>query len=305
MSTSRRQRVLFFGTPNFVVPCLEVLVRNPLFEVVGVFTQPDKPKGRGKNLSAPAIKLFAEKHGIAVFQPEKLAHDRVITELRNLAADVAVTAAYGKIIPQAVLSIPRLGFLNIHPSLLPVLRGPSPLQFALWHDITPTGVTIIKMDAGMDTGPILTQSSYVPRPEDDFFSLSQHLFALGAADLEGALPDYLSGKIKLLPQDDKKSTTCRLLTKEDGRVNFTETAEEIERRVRAFALWPGVFCIRKKDGLRVKLIQVSVQKNTDLKAALCIPCVHGSWLIVEKLQPEGKKVMTASEFIRGFGRDLI
>src|SRR3990167_3147922 len=296
---------------DFVLPCLRVLVENPRYAVVGVFTQPDKPQGRGKALRSTPVKLSAEQHGIPVFQPEKLQDPRVAAILRKLSPDVAVTAAYGKIIPEGILSLPPSGFLNIHPSLLPVWRGPSPLQFALWHNTSPTVVTIMKMDVRMDTGPILSQSSHILLPQEDFFSLSRTLFELGARDLDRVLPQYLDQRGIPVPQDDAKATYSRLLTKEDGRVDFSEPATEIERKIRAFALWPGVFHVRQKDGLRLRLVQARAQGSqdsgvlSDVSDALVVPCARQTQLLIEKIQPAGGKVMSASEFIRGFGVDII
>ena len=234
-------RIVFMGTPAYVLPVLEALL-SPDFQVAGVYTQPDRPAGRGRISEPPPVKSFALEHGIRVFQPVSLRRSGVQGELASLSPDVIVVAAYGKILPPEVLNIPPYGCVNVHPSLLPKYRGPSPVATAILEGEAHTGTTIMLLNEGMDTGPILACrqvpiESGVATTE----SLTPLLLDVGAALLVEVLPRWLNGEITLQPQDDSRATITKKLEKSDGEVKWELSAEEIERRLRAFTPWPGLF----------------------------------------------------------------
>lgn len=283
---ARRYRVVFFGTPAFALPSLRML--HAEHELCGVWTQPDKPKGRGKHMEPSDVKMFAQHHHIPVFEPTTLrrgAPDGDATEhtLRQLAPDVAVVVAYGHIIPQRLLHIPTHGFVNVHSSLLPQLRGASPVQTALLQGLDTTGVTIMVMDKGMDTGPILAQESVPIPPTITATVLNNQLWSLGATLLQRTLPQYCNGEITPQPQDESRASMCSLIAKEDGRINWDDNPRTTERKIRAFDPWPGTFTTC--NGKRIKILRA----HCDTQRAL----------VIDTVQPEGKKPMPYTEFLRG------
>ncbi|MBI4233022.1 MAG: methionyl-tRNA formyltransferase [Chloroflexi bacterium] len=233
-------RIIFMGTPAFVVPVLEALL-GAGHRVVGVYTQQDKPAGRGRQAEAPPVKVYALDKGLPVFQPRSLRRPEAVTELKALAPDAIVVAAYGKLLPPEVLAIPPLGCLNLHPSLLPRHRGPSPVVWTILEGDEETGMTIILLDEGMDTGPLLAQQREPVRPEDTSETLTRHLFQIGAHLVAETLPQWARREIQPVPQDHSRATTTRLLEKEDGLLDFQQPAEVLWRKVRAFQPWPGAY----------------------------------------------------------------
>ena len=215
-------RVIFMGTPQFAVPCLEALAER--YEIVAVVTRPDRPASRGRKLSAPAVKKAADALGLPVLQPESLRQEEVVARLRDLVPRAMVVAAYGKILGPEVLDIPPAGVINVHPSLLPKYRGASPIAGALLAGEEETGVTIMLMDAGMDTGPILAQRAIEIRPEDTTGSLEERLASQGAELLVETLPLWLEGRIDAQPQDEAIATHTKLISKEDAVIDWTHTA---------------------------------------------------------------------------------
>ncbi len=303
-------RVVFMGTPEFALPALERLAAGP-DPVVAVYTQPDRPAGRGRLVAQPPVKRWALAHAIPVFAPASFRRPEAVEELRALRPDVVVVAAYGKLLPQTVLDVPPKGTLNIHPSLLPRYRGASPVAAAILAGDRLTGVTIILLDAGMDSGPILAQREEPVAPGDTTESLTRRLAAAGAGLLMETLPRWLAGALRPVPQDHAKATLCPRIAKEDGEIDWGRSAEEIERRIRAFYPWPGSStCWR---GMGLKLVRgrplatdggppgtvYLVDAEAGKGKALAIACGRGT-LLVEELQPEGKRVMKAQEFLAGY-----
>jgi methionyl-tRNA formyltransferase len=295
-------RVVFMGSPDFAVPPLEALV-GAGHDVALVVSQPAKPVGRKAELTNPPVARRAKELGLAVYQPETLKGDEPAHLLAAPAADLFVVVAYGKILRPHVLAIPRLGCVNVHGSVLPRWRGASPVQAALLAGDAETGVSLMKMDAGMDTGPVYRSVSTPIGPHEDTASLSARLALLGSDLLLASLLGIESGALVPVPQDDARATTCPKIAREDGRVDFTRPAEELARRARAFTPWPGLFAFRA--GLRVKLAGVTAidgtaPPGTVLEAAerVVVACGQGA-LSVGTLQAEGRRALPAPEFARG------
>ena len=297
----RMTRIVFMGSPNFAVPTLRAL--SETYSVVGVVTQPDRPSGRGRGLRAPAVKLEAAQLGLQVIQPEKTNAPDAVQTLLEWAPDLIVVAAFGQLLRPAVLSLPRFGCLNVHASLLPRWRGAAPIQAAIVAGDAATGVTIMKMDEGMDTGDILAQRTTPIRSEDTGGSLTDRLAVLGAETLQASLPSYLAGELQGRPQDPAEATKAPMLKKEDGLLNPILPAEDLARRVRAFQPWPGAFI--SIDGTTLKVLQAhaaSASLEPGQRAALD---KHPAWgttegaLVLDVVQPAGKKPMGGIEFLIG------
>lgn len=320
-------KIVFWGAyiSNIV---LEALVKN--FHVIAVVTNPDKPVGR-KQLIVPApIKVFAQKQGISVLQPEKLDSDFKF-QISGLAPDLFVVAAYGKIIPKEILEIPKHGALNLHPSLLPRWRGASPIQYAILNGDEETGVTVMLMDEKMDHGPILARRELeIRNPKSEIRKyttpkLSEVLTKMGAELIIETIPKWINGEIKPIPQDESKATYTKILKKEDGKIDWSKPAVSIERQIRAFVPWPGSFTYWKRGEKEVRLeicvsrIADSCGQDADTRGNLSMSDIDkrpglvtirkkglfiqtdNGILEVLKIQPEGKKEMTAKEFINGYG----
>ncbi len=234
-------RIVFMGTPDFAVPVLEQLVRH--HEVAAVVTQPDRPAGRNRQLQPPPVKIVAQHLGVPVLQPERVRRPEAVEALRALAPELFVVAAFGQILPQAVLDIPTRGAINVHASLLPRWRGAAPIQAAIRAGDRETGITIMLMDAGLDTGPILSQRALPIAPDETGQSLHDKLSKLGATLLIATLPSYLDGSITPQPQDDSRSTYAPMIRKEEGHIDWRQSATAIERLVRAFNPWPGAYAL--------------------------------------------------------------
>jgi len=301
----KKIRVIFMGTPEFAVPALSHLLAAPEFAVVAVFTQPDKPVGRKQILTPPPIKELTLKHKIAIFQPEKI---RPETEtIKNLKPNLIVVTAYGKIIPPEILNIPTYGCINVHASLLPKYRGAACLNAPILNGDKETGVTIMKMEAGLDTGPILRQTKMKLSGAETLEEVHDKLSTLGAELLVPTLLDFIGGKIKPQAQDDAQASYVKTLKKEDGRLDFQKSAAEIERIIRAYNPWPGTY--REINGEILKITAVE-HKVTALNKTpsgqlflddgrLLIQCGQNA-LVILKLQLAGKKIMSAGEFINGY-----
>mgnify|MGYP005851099851 CR=1 FL=1 len=234
-------RVVFLGTPEFAVPSLKALVEHPAFEVVGVVTQPDRPAGRGQQVQAPEVKKAACALGLPLLQPRTLRDETAVEHLRSWRPDVLVVAAFGQLLRRPVLELAPHGCINVHASLLPRWRGAAPIQYAIRAGDPQTGVTIMKMDEGLDTGPIIAQAAVPIAPRDTAVTLHDKLAQVGAGLLPGALLAYLSGAITPRPQPEEGVTHAPSLKKEDGRIDWTQAAEDIDRQVRAYDPWPGTF----------------------------------------------------------------
>lgn len=295
--------VVFMGTPEFAIPSLAALIDS--FEVVGVFTQPDRPSGRGRKLTAPPVKRLALDHDIPLAQPEALKSDAVLATLNEWSPRVIVVAAYGQILPPEVLELPPLGCVNVHASLLPRWRGAAPVQAAILHGDPNTGVTIMKMDPGLDTGPILAQRSTPIGPEETGGELADRLAQMGAELLIETLPRYAAGELEPIPQDDSQATKAPLLRKEDGLLDFHEPAEQLERQVRAYHPWPGTHFYWKEHRIAVQHASVG-ETEGDLEPGTALetgggPGVQTSEgvLILEQVQPAGKRLMSGESFLNG------
>lgn len=310
-------RIVFMGTPDFAVPTLEALA-DAGHEIVAAVTQPDKPFGRKAELRPSPVKQAAARRGIPVLQPKKVREESFAEEMRLLRPDVAVVAAFGQIIPQAVLDIPRLGCLNVHASILPAYRGAAPIQWALLNGEKKTGVTIMQMDAGLDTGDMLATCEIEITGEETGGSLFDKLSSAGAALLVGLLPALERGEVKAIPQPaDSTTEYARMIRKEDGRIDWSQDAERIARKIRALDPWPGTFT--SLEGRSCRILRAIVADETEEKKYDKIDaapgCVRGTntegiWvqtgkglLLVTELQLEGKKRMPAAEFLRGHALD--
>jgi len=301
-------RILFFGTPEFSVPFLAALHAEPDFEVVGVVTQPDKPVGRSQTLTKSPIKLFAEENDLPVFQFASLKKDDVITTLSALHPDAMVVVASGKIIPDSILSIAPHGTLNVHPSLLPKYRGPSPRQSAILHGDEKSGVSIMLLDKEMDHGPILAQKEFSLSPQETMETLEAKILEIGPLLLVSSLNAYVAGTVKPIPQHDADAVYCELLTREHGVVNWQMTAETIDRMFRAFHPWPGISFVwhRNEEDVTIKLLDIAIsQKKLDEGKVLfedhkLFVGTNSTAIEIKTLQPASKSAMTAEAFVNGY-----
>lgn len=300
-------RILFMGSPEFAVRPLEALAAAG-HTIVGVVTQPDRPAGRDRRLTPPPVKLAAQRLGLPVLQPETLRDPQVVAELAALAPEAGVVAAYGEILRRNVLAIPPLGYLNIHPSLLPLHRGPTPVAGAIMAGDDETGVTIMRLDPGMDSGPILAQSAVPLPPDARAGALTDELFVLGAAMLVEALPRYASGAIVPQEQDHSRASVTRLLTKEDGRVDWSRPAVIVERMTRAYDPWPGATTTWRGQPLRLLAAAVEREWLGEARPGSVVgygaaggPLVATGAGAVElrELQPAGKRPMAGAAWWQG------
>ena len=298
-------KIVFMGTPDFAATVLSALLGSR-HEVALVFTQPDRAKDRGKKIQCSPVKEQAAVQQIPVLQPERLRDDETaLAALKEAQPDIIVVAAYGQILPAAVLTLPRLGCVNVHASLLPKLRGASPIQMAIAGGEEETGVTIMQMAQGLDTGDILSARA-MKIGALNAGELSDALAELGSALLLETLDKLEEGKITPVPQDESKATYAGLITKKDGQIDFSRPAAEIERKIRGFDPWPGAYCFC--DGQMLKLwkaeapgLATEEKDGTVLSAGkdgLKVAC-GGSVLIISELQAAGKKRMKASDYLRG------
>ena len=292
------------GTPEFAVAGLQALIAAADLEISGVFTPPDKPIGRNQILTPTPIKELASKNNLRVFQPLKI---KTETEtIKNLKPDLIIIIAYGQIIPQEILNIPRYGCLNVHASLLPRYRGAAVLNAPILNGDKETGVTIMKIDAGLDTGPILRQAKIQLNGQEILEDVHDRLAKLGAEILVPTILDFIAGKIKPRAQDDSQATYVKTLKKEDGRIDWQKPAAEIERMIRAYNPWPGTYSRWQEKTLKIiaaatEILTINRYRPGELfrfEQNLAIQCGQNALLIL-KLQLEGKKILTAKEFLAG------
>jgi methionyl-tRNA formyltransferase len=320
-------RVVFMGTPEFALPCLRRLVDDG-YDIVGVYTRADQPAGRGRTLTPPPVKTLALELGLPVFQPDGLRRPEAVEELASLRPDLMVVCAFGQILRQPVLDIPPKGVVNVHPSLLPRHRGATPIQSAILAGDEETGVSIMLMDAGMDTGPILRQRSLAVSPFDSAGSLGEKLSRLAADLLGEALPLWLAGAIEPQPQDEANANYSSLIQKDDATIDWARPAVDIWRQVRAMNPWPGASTTLDGEALRIweawplasdkssrepgTILPVSAAQRQKLppeaqQEALAVQTGEGL-LVVLRLQRAGRRALPAGEFVRGlrdlFGRRL-
>ncbi len=298
----RPPRILFMGTPEFALDSLRACLE--VGEVVAVVTQPDKPRDRGQASSAPAVKRLAIERGLKVLQPSKLREAALMDNVRELSPDVALVAAYGKILPRELLDLPVRGCVNVHASLLPRFRGAAPIQWAIASGDQKTGVCLMKMDEGLDTGPVLASAEVSIRSDETYQSLWPVLARLGAQLIRTHLPAYLRGELHPIPQPVEGVVLAPMLKKSDGLLDLRKSAAELQRRVRAFQPWPGTFLHFRGQTLKVWRARRgdgagptgTVLSTTE--RGIEVACGSGSlWLI--ELQPPGKRAMTAADFLAG------
>lgn len=299
-------KVVFMGTPDFAVPVLERLIAE--HEVIGVVTQPDRPAGRNRQVQFSPVKQAALAANIPVFQPEKIRRPEAIETLRQWTPDVYIVAAFGQILPQTVLDIPPHGSVNVHASLLPRWRGAAPIQAVIRAGDAETGITIMKMDAGLDTGPMLSQRSIPLAPDETGASLHDKLAQLGGDLLIDTLPGYLSGAIQPTPQNDALSTLAPRIDKEEGRIDWTQPAAHIERTVRAFTPWPGTFTTWNGQTLKIlagKVLSGRAEpgKVVSVNGELALGTGEGLYA-PERLQLQGRNAVTSADFVRGYPQFL-
>jgi methionyl-tRNA formyltransferase len=323
-------RIIFMGAADLSCASLEVLAHSAKFQIAAVITHPDHPKGRGLKPQPSPVKSLALQLGLPVFQPERARDEKFIVELRALQPDLIVVVAYGQILPPAILDLPRLGCLNVHTSLLPKYRGAAPIQWAIANGDIETGVTIMKMDEGLDTGDIVAQRYTPIRPEDDSVTLHDRLARLGAELLVQTIPDYAAGKIQSVPQPAKGASYAPKIKKEDGRIDWNWPARTILNRLRAFTPWPGAFtfglgiplsggnAIRTKEPpkggtpstprpillkiWKVEIVERSGRPGEILSAdknGIVVVCGENALRILE-LQREGGRRLNAGEFLAGY-----
>jgi methionyl-tRNA formyltransferase len=297
-------KIVFLGTPEFALPTLETLVQSE-FKPIAVFCAPDKPVGRKQTLTPPPVKILAQKYNIPVYQPKN--KEELTSQLKTTICELAICVAYGIIFTKEALEMPKYGFINIHPSLLPKYRGPSPIQAAILAGDRETGVTIFKVTEQVDAGPIIKNKKLnIENQKYTTPELSGILAKEGADLLLKILPDYLSGKIQPQSQDDSRATYTKIIKKEDGKINWQKSAVEIERQVRAYFPWPSshttfnnqILKIIKAnistDNLKKQIGEVFLDKNNELSIQ-----TKQKHLIIKELQLEGKKPMSAQDFLRG------
>lgn len=298
-------RLLFMGTPGFAVPTLRKLLSSR-HQVSGVFTQPDRPSGRGRKLAAGPVKQLALQSGLPVYQPERLAQEEW-KPLVESTADALVVVAYGKLLPSWLFTLPPFGAVNVHASLLPRYRGAAPIPWAIVHGETRTGVTTMRIDRGMDTGDLLLQSGVEIGEEETSVQLGERLAVLGADLLAETLDRLEAGRVRPRPQDPQLASYAPMLKKSDGEIDWSRSARQIFNRVRAFNPWPGAFTRRNRSRLRIlKALPVTppVQKPVagslwrwDSKRAL-VACGEG-WLELLEVQPENHRPLAASDYLNG------
>lgn len=297
------------GTAELSCASLAKLSADDRFQLLAVVTQPDKPKGRDLKLTPSPVKVLAEKLNLTVFQPVKARDESFINQLRELQPDLMVVVAYGQILPRSLLEIPPHGCVNVHTSLLPKYRGAAPIQWAIADGNAETGVTIMKMDAGLDTGPILSMRRTPILPADDSQILHDRLAQLGAELLVETLPDYIAGKIQPRPQPAEGFTYAAKIKKEDGKIDWSQPATQIWNRLRAFTPWPGLFAFLPTESKpqllkiwKAEVVEKSGVPGTILSAdknGVVVGCGQDSLQILE-LQREGGKRMTAAQFLAGY-----
>ena len=304
-------KIVFMGTPDFAVPTLQILLDRQ-HTVQAVVTQPDRPKGRGRTLVAPPVKVLAEQRGIPVLQPEKVRRAEFIHTLQELAPDVIVVVAYGQILPESILNIPPLGCINIHGSLLPKYRGAAPIHWAIIRGETETGITTMFMDKGMDTGDMLLKRTIPISVADTTGTLYDTLSQIGAELLAETLEQLENGTLERTPQDERYASYAPMLKKEDGLINWDEPADVIDRKVRGLFPWPGAYT--SFQGKMVKLLAVALEEcppetegKTQPGEVLELDSASGpliasgkGCLRILKIQPQNKQAMKCSDFCRGY-----
>lgn len=301
-------QIVFFGTPEFAAESLKALIAAK-FDITAVVTMPDAPAGRSKKILSSPVKILAEQHSIPVIQPDTLRQET--TESLIPRMDLGIVVAYGKILPQWLLSKPRYGMINIHASLLPAYRGPAPIHAALLNGNRETGITLMRIDEKLDHGPILAQETVTIAEDDNYQSLSHKLAACGAALLVRTIPAWIAEEITPREQDHEKATYTKILTKEDGHVDWNLQAREVQNRMRAYSLWPQCWSIASFSNTRMRIklltltttdrpIESSPPGTILVENQKLLVAARDYFLEIITLQPESRSPMSAEDFIRGF-----
>ncbi|AJE04534.1 methionyl-tRNA formyltransferase [Geobacter pickeringii] len=297
-------RTIFMGTPDFACPTLLRLIERGE-DVLAVVTQPDRPKGRGQKLVPPPVKALAQEHGIPVIQPLKVRAPEVVEQIRALRPDLIVVVAFGQILPQSLLDIPKHGCINIHASLLPRYRGAAPINWCLVNGETETGITTMQMDAGLDTGDMLVKRAIPIDPDEDAQALHDRLSCLGADTIDETLDRLAAGTLTREKQDDALSCYAPMLKKETGHIDWTKAAQEIKNLVRGLTPWPGAFTSLHGKTLKIcraSVVSASGKPGRVIKAdreGILVACGAES-LLIQELQLEGRKRLPAFEFLAGY-----
>lgn len=297
-------KIVFMGTPDFASGALEALIAAG-HEITAVYTQPDKPKGRGKEVQMTPVKMVALNHLIPVYQPRRIKDAKEVEKLRQIPADIFVVAAFGQILSKEILDMPKYGCVNIHASLLPKYRGAAPIQWAVIDGEEKTGITIQQMDTGIDTGDILYTKEYVLEPKETGASLFDKLMVLGAEAIVEVLPLIEAGRITPVPQNHEQSTHAAKLTKELGNLDFTKSAVELERLIRGLNSWPSAYTHFKGKQLKIWEADVAKAEGTPGrivavdKESFTVACGEEA-LRIRSVQLEGKKRMAVKDFLLGY-----
>jgi methionyl-tRNA formyltransferase len=300
-------RILFCGTPHFAVPTFIQLLAQPDIEIAAVITQPDRPRGRGRQISAPPVKEAAIAANVPVYQPEKIRSPEARDLLQRLAPDCIVIIAYGQIIPASLLQIPKLGWINLHASLLPKYRGAAPINWVIANGETQTGLTTMRIDAGMDTGDMLLQEEIGIAPEETATELAESMAEAGAPLMLETLRGIAEGKLAPHPQNNDEATYAPLLKKEDGRIDWNRPAQEIYNRMRGFAPWPGAYTSFRGQTCHLWAEPFSLRTLTGgapgtifrEDTQILIACGHATLLRLLSVKVEGRKQISAVEFANG------
>lgn len=298
-------RIVFCGTPAFAVPSLRLLLAQPDFEVAAVITQPDRPQGRGHEVVVSPVKAAAMEANVPVFQPEKVRSEESEAYLRNAAADAIVIIAYGQIIPERLIEIPRLGWINVHGSLLPKYRGAAPINWAILNGETRTGLTTMQIDAGLDTGAMLLKYETEIAPDETAPQLTARLSEAGAPLTVETLRALSAGMLHAVPQDDSQKSFAPQLEKEDGRVDWSLNARQIYNRIRGLQPWPGTFTKFRGKTCHIWGVPASAASSEPVGTLLAhgdqllVACGERTTLGLESVQMEGRKRVTAREFANG------
>jgi len=294
-------KIIFFGSGDFATAILNKLLQTADYQLAALVTQPDKPVGRKKILTPPPVKIIAQQKNIPVLQPIKLTSD-FNKKILAFGPNLFIVAEYGNLLPDSILAIPQHGALNIHPSFLPKYRGPAPIQTALLNDDKQTGITLIKMDEKMDHGQIINQQESIINKQDTYSSLSKKLAEKAAELLIKTIPEYISGKLKPIPQNHSNATFTKIIKKEDGLITKNKTAEQVFNMWRAYQPWPGIYL---ESGIKLLDIALADLKNSSAKLFtenknLYLSCANNSVIKINRLQPPGKNPMSAQNFINGY-----
>jgi methionyl-tRNA formyltransferase len=309
----KKIKIIFMGTSWLAKEVLASLFeKSEEYRISAVFTKPDKKIGREQKIIPGPVKEFSELKKIPLFQPAKLSEEEIISEIKGMSPDLILIFAYGKIIPPSILEIPPFGCLNIHPSLLPKFRGPSPIQNVILSGEKEIGITLMKIDEKVDHGEIISQKTFPIDKDDTAETLSQKIAPVCSELAVKSIPDWIAGKIEAKKQNDEIATYCQLIEREDGHIFWNEEAEEIYNRFRAFEPWPGVFTIWENYNvlLRIKIKKMKIRESDKEKSRqlgevfrigndLGVQTAKGT-IVLEELQIEGKKTLPAKEFINGY-----